>query len=104
MGPSVGLETVFVWGSGAMVDALLIGVPLAGWLVVLIASLGGRRPGRPRRGRRRRPLGMAGAPSPGVIGLLAGQPDRDSFAATLLDLSARGWFGLADTGQARPTR
>ena len=47
---------------------------------------------------------MAGAPSPGVIGLLAGRPDRDSFAATLLDLSARGWFGLASTGQARPTR
>jgi hypothetical protein len=87
-----------------MVDALLIGVPLAGWLVVFTASLGGRRLGRPRRGRRWRPLGMAGPPSPGVIGLLAGRPDRDSFAATLLDLSARGWFGLADAGQARPAR
>jgi hypothetical protein len=87
-----------------MVDALLIGVPLAGWLVVFTASLGGRRLGRPRRGRRRRPLGMAGPPSPGVIGLLAGRPDRDSFTATLLDLSALGWFGLADAGQARPAR
>jgi len=87
-----------------MVDALLIGVPLAGWLVVFTASLGGRRLGRPRGGRRWRPLGMAGPPSPGVIGLLAGRPDLDSFAATLLDLSARGWFGLADAGQARPAR
>jgi len=87
-----------------MVDALLIGVPLAGWLAVFTASLGGRRLGRPRRGRRWRPLGMAGPPSPGVIGLLAGRLDRDSFAATLLDLSARGWFGLADAGQARPAR
>jgi hypothetical protein len=87
-----------------MVDALLIGVPLAGWLVVLAASLGGRRLGRPRRGRRWRPLGMTRLPSPGVIGLLAGRPDRDSFAATLLDLSARGWFGLGDAGLARPVR
>jgi hypothetical protein len=85
-----------------MVDALLIGVPLTGWLVVFAASIGGRRLGRPRRGSRW-PLGMAGLPPPGVIGLLAGRPDRDSFAATLLDLSTRGWFGLADAGQARPT-
>jgi len=87
-----------------MVDALLIGVPLAGWLVVFAASLGGRRLGQPRRGRRRRPLGMAGPPSPGVIALLAGRPDGVSFSATLLDLSARGWFVLEDAGQARPRR
>jgi hypothetical protein len=87
-----------------MVDALLIGVPFAGWLVAFTASLGGRRLGRPRRGRRRWPPGTAGLPPPGVIGLLGGRPDRDSFAATLLDLSARGWFALEDAGQPGATR
>jgi hypothetical protein len=87
-----------------MVDGLLIGLPLAGWLVAFTASLGGRRLGRPRRGRRWRSPGMAGRPSPGVIGLLAGRPPQESFAATLLDLAARGWFGLAHADPARPPR
>lgn len=86
-----------------MTDALLIGCPLAGWLVVFIVNLGGPRLGRPRRGRRWRPLGIAGPPSPGVIGLLAGRPERDSFTATLLDLSARGWFGLAGASRRGAT-
>jgi hypothetical protein len=33
-------------------------------------------------------------PSPAVISLLAGRLDKDGYAATLLDLAARGWLRL----------
>jgi hypothetical protein len=39
--------------------------------------------------------------SPAVVSLLAGRLGRDGFAATLLDLSARGWFRLAPPQGAR---
>jgi hypothetical protein len=39
-----------------------------------------------------------GEPAPAVIAVLAGRPSRDGFRATLLDLAARGWFGLRQPG------
>jgi hypothetical protein len=82
-----------------MAATLLIGGSFAGWLVTFVACLQGPRLGRRRR--RWRPAGPAGLPAPGVIGLLAGRADKDSFAATLLDLSARGWFALTGVPAAQ---
>jgi hypothetical protein len=87
-----------------MPAALLIVVPLAGWLAVFVTSLIGPRPGHPGRQR----AGMeAGSEPPAVVGLLAGRPDSDGFRATLLDLAARGWFSITSpaaqtTGTAVP--
>ena len=76
-----------------MSTALLIVIPLAGWLAVFVASLTGPRPGHP--GRQRAGL-EAGSEPPAVVNLLAGRPDSDGFKATLLDLAARGWFSLTN--------
>lgn len=74
------------------VGAALITGTLAGWLVLYVASLIGPRLGRARPGPL--PAGSGSEP-PAVLSLLAGRPDRDGFAATLVALSGRGWFSLS---------
>jgi hypothetical protein len=66
-------------------------VALAGWLCLLAYAAVAARPGWTHPG----PPSLAprGEP-PAVVSLLAGRLDRDGFAATLLDLAARGWLTL----------
>jgi hypothetical protein len=47
-------------------------------------------------------LNLRGEP-PAVVSLLAGQLKRTGYPATLLDLAARGWFGLSATGPGQVT-
>jgi hypothetical protein len=97
----------------------------AGWLFLLVVLLvappspgphegGGQGEGRaphegagqgeggePRGGRRRMPA--AGDVPPAVVSLLARRLDRLGFGATLVDLSARGWFEVrGPAGAAGP--
>jgi len=69
----------------------------AGWLclfmLVTAASAAARRAVRAAL--------LPGDESPAVVGLLAGRPDMQLYQASLLDLSARGWFRLSQTGPAR---
>ena len=69
---------------------------LAGWLclfaLVLAAAAASRR-GAPR-------VPLPGAEPPAVIGLIARSPAMRLYQATLLDLSARGWFRLRRPGPA----
>ena len=68
----------------------------AGWLclfmLVTAASAAARRIGRAAPRPDDEP--------PAVVGLLAGRPDMQLYQASLLDLSARGWFRLSRTGPA----
>ena len=44
---------------------------------------------------------VAGDEPPAVVSLLAGRLDSTGYPATLLDLAARGWFGLAEPEPGR---
>jgi len=99
----------------------LAAVAGAGWLVLFVVLLmappssGPREGGGPGEGSARRQRGGMGAwgdpgdgqapgpPAPGdeppaVISLLAGRLDKLGFGATLIDLAARGWFGVRAPG------
>jgi hypothetical protein len=82
-----------------MRDALLIGVPLAGWLAVYVACLSGPRLGHPARPAAAPDL-EPGAVPPAVLALLAGRDDL--FAVTLADLARRGWFRIEPPGEPGP--
>lgn len=79
--------------------AALITGTLAGWLVLYVASLIGPRLGHARAGPL--PAGSGSEP-PAVLNLIAGRPDRDGLAATLVALSGRGWFSLTQTACVLP--
>lgn len=79
--------------------AALIACTLAGWLVLYFASLIGPRLGHGRAGPL--PIG-AGSEPPAVLNLIAGRPDRDGLAATLVALSGRGWFSLTPAACVLP--
>lgn len=79
--------------------AALIAGTLAGWLVLYLVSLIGPRLGHGRAGSL--PIG-AGSEPPAVLNLIAGRPDRDGLAATLIALSGRGWFSLTQTACVLP--
>jgi len=70
----------------------VVAVTAAGWLLVFAGLLAAPPSAR---WRDRGPGYGDAQESPAVVSLLAGRLDRDGFAATLLDLSARGWFRLA---------
>jgi len=84
----------------------------AGWLLVLIVllvvppSVEARRNRGPGDGSAPAPP-RPGGPAPAVVSLLAGKLGKSGFAATLIDLAARGWFqvsapsGPAGQGGAR---
>lgn len=79
--------------------AALIAGTLAGWLILYCASLIGPRLGHRRAG----PLPPgAGSEPPAVLNLIAGHPDRDGLAATLVALADRGWFSLTKTACVLP--
>ena len=80
-------------------------VGAAGWLLLFILLLVVPPSSGPRRGGLER--GTAPAPpsggdeAPAVISLLTGNLDKLGFGVTLIDLAARGWFGVnGPTGQA----
>jgi hypothetical protein len=79
--------------------AALVTGTLAGWLVLSLVSLIGPRLGHGRAGSL--PAGSGSEP-PAVLSLLAGRPDRDGLAATLVALSGRGWFSLTRTACVLP--
>ena len=76
----------------------LFAAALAGWLCLFLLVLAAAA------ARRRAPQAalppLPGAESPAVIGLLAKGPAMRLYQATLLDLSARGWFWLRLPGPA----
>jgi hypothetical protein len=78
--------------------AVAAGACGAAWLAVIgaVAGLTGWR--RPAPGRSS--LALRGEP-PAVVSLLARRPDADGYAATLLDLAARGWVSLAEEAPGR---
>lgn len=79
--------------------AALIAGTLAGWLVLYFASRLGPHLGHRRAG----PLPPgSGSEPPAVLSLLAGHPDRDGLAATLVALAGRGWFTLTQTACVLP--
>ena len=61
----------------------------AGWLLLFFVLLV-----IPPREEGATPEATPGTEPPAVVSLLAGRLARAGFAATLLDLSARGWFRL----------
>jgi len=76
----------------------LFAAALAGWLCLFLLVLAAAA------ARRRAPWAALpprpGAEPPAVIGLLARSPAMRLYQATLLDLSARGWFRLRPPGPA----
>jgi hypothetical protein len=86
----------------------------AGWLFLFVVLLivppspgphegGGQGEGRAtRRGRTRTP--DSGDVPPAVVSLLARRLDRSGFGATLVDLSARGWFEVRAPAGGRVRR
>jgi len=70
----------------------VVAVTAVGWLFVFAGLLAAPPSAR---WRDRGPGYGDAQESPAVVSLLAGRLGRDGFAATLLDLSARGWFRLA---------
>jgi hypothetical protein len=67
-------------------------VAVAGWLLFLALLVGRRTSHRPAAADA--PPAWAATEPPAVVSLLAGRPTALGYPATLLDLAARGWFGL----------
>jgi hypothetical protein len=70
------------------------------WLALLALVTVATRPRQPHPAAAT--LNLRDEP-PAVVSLLAGQLKRTSYPATLLDLAARGWFGLSATGPGQVT-
>jgi hypothetical protein len=66
------------------------------WLTVIALAALCTLPWRPAPDRR--PALTLRDEPPAVVSLLAGRLERDGYPATLLDLAARGWIGLDETG------